>query len=240
MAERSPDGRTVRTPTRRCSCAARSVPGDARAGDLTDARNWWEYVLGASWVRPEGPASDTYTRGRQPVVQVAARTPGVRSVGGRGAGERGRVGVRGARRAGRRGVRLGRRGRPGGHAGTAGRASSRGRPATAARGRPVGASRPTATGSGHDRQRLGVDRATRSHGRRTISCCAPASPCERLPRRVIKGGSHLCAPNYCLRFRPAARQSETIDTSTGHIGLRSLVSWREPAMICSPRSSIDR
>jgi formylglycine-generating enzyme len=43
------------------------------------------------------------------------------------------------------------------------------------------------------------------------------------PRRVIKGGSHLCAPNYCLRYRPAARQSETVDTSTSHIGFRCIV-----------------
>ena len=40
------------------------------------------------------------------------------------------------------------------------------------------------------------------------------------PRRVIKGGSHLCAPNYCLRYRPAARQGETVDSSTSHIGFR--------------------
>jgi hypothetical protein len=40
---------------------------------------------------------------------------------------------------------------------------------------------------------------------------------------VIKGGSHLCAPNYCLRYRPAARQGETIDTATGHIGFRCIV-----------------
>src|SRR4051794_17769330 len=39
--------------------------------DLSDARNWWEYVPGASWKRPEGPGSDTYTRGRHPVVHVA-------------------------------------------------------------------------------------------------------------------------------------------------------------------------
>ena len=44
-----------------------------------------------------------------------------------------------------------------------------------------------------------------------------------MPRRVIKGGSHLCAPNYCLRYRPAARQSETVDTSTSHIGFRCVV-----------------
>ena len=51
------------------------------------------------------------------------------------------------------------------------------------------------------------------------ACCAPAKPGE-FPRRVIKGGSHLCAPNYCLRYRPAARQGETVDSSTSHIGFR--------------------
>ena len=39
--------------------------------DLRDFNNWWEYVASATWERPEGPASDTYTRGRQPVTQVA-------------------------------------------------------------------------------------------------------------------------------------------------------------------------
>ena len=47
-----------------------------------------------------------------------------------------------------------------------------------------------------------------------------APPRRRIPRRVIKGGSHLCAPNYCLRYRPAARQGEAVDTSTRHIGFR--------------------
>jgi formylglycine-generating enzyme len=55
-------------------------------------------------------------------------------------------------------------------------------------------------------------------------CCAPPSNGGgRFARKVIKGGSHLCAPNYCLRYRPAARQSETVDTSTCHIGFRCVV-----------------
>src|SRR4029077_6294428 len=56
-------------------------------------------------------------------------------------------------------------------------------------------------------------------------CCAPKRDVasERFPRKVIKGGSHLCAPNYCLRYRPAARQSESVDTSTGHIGFRCVI-----------------
>jgi formylglycine-generating enzyme required for sulfatase activity len=56
-------------------------------------------------------------------------------------------------------------------------------------------------------------------------CCGARvlTPDERFPRRVIKGGSHLCAPNYCLRYRPAARQGETVDTTTSHIGFRCVV-----------------
>lgn len=49
------------------------------------------------------------------------------------------------------------------------------------------------------------------------------APGEHMPRRVIKGGSHLCAPSYCLRYRPAARQPEAVDTSTSHIGFRCVV-----------------
>ncbi len=52
-------------------------------------------------------------------------------------------------------------------------------------------------------------------------CCVSKEPTEEaVPRRVIKGGSHLCAPNYCLRYRPAARQGEPIDSTTSHIGFR--------------------
>lgn len=40
------------------------------------------------------------------------------------------------------------------------------------------------------------------------------------PRRVLKGGSHLCSPDYCLRFRPAARSPQTEDTGMSHIGFR--------------------
>jgi formylglycine-generating enzyme required for sulfatase activity len=54
-------------------------------------------------------------------------------------------------------------------------------------------------------------------------CCGPPRTDGEIPRRVIKGGSHLCAPSYCLRYRPAARQGEAIDTSTSHIGFRCVV-----------------
>lgn len=48
------------------------------------------------------------------------------------------------------------------------------------------------------------------------------NPGAAIPRRTVKGGSHLCAPSYCLRYRPAARQPEAIDTSTSHIGFRCI------------------
>ncbi len=51
----------------------------------------------------------------------------------------------------------------------------------------------------------------------------PEQPAVRIPRRVIKGGSYLCAPNYCRRYRPAARHPQMIDTATCHIGFRCVV-----------------
>jgi sulfatase modifying factor 1 len=72
------------------------------------------------------------------------------------------------------------------------------------------------------------------------ACCGPAEPRidprvtnpdlsyeagveVAFPRHVVKGGSHLCAPNYCLRYRPAARQAQAIETSTAHMGFRCIV-----------------
>ena len=51
----------------------------------------------------------------------------------------------------------------------------------------------------------------------------PAQPQVRIGRKVLKGGSHLCAVNHCWRFRPAARHPEMIDTSTSHIGFRCVL-----------------
>jgi formylglycine-generating enzyme required for sulfatase activity len=53
----------------------------------------------------------------------------------------------------------------------------------------------------------------------------PAQPAIRIPRKVLKGGSHLCAPTYCRRYRPSARQPEMIDSATTHVGFRCV--WRE-------------
>jgi formylglycine-generating enzyme required for sulfatase activity len=51
----------------------------------------------------------------------------------------------------------------------------------------------------------------------------PASPQVKIPRKVLKGGSHLCAPSYCQRYRPAARHPQSVDSSTSHIGFRCVV-----------------
>jgi formylglycine-generating enzyme required for sulfatase activity len=48
----------------------------------------------------------------------------------------------------------------------------------------------------------------------------PAQPQFRVPRKVVKGGSHLCADTYCLRYRPAARRPQMIDTGMSHVGFR--------------------
>ena len=51
----------------------------------------------------------------------------------------------------------------------------------------------------------------------------PALPGIRIPRKVLKGGSHMCAPAYCRRYRPAARHAQSIDTSMSHLGFRCIV-----------------
>lgn len=77
-----------------------------------------------------------------------------------------------------------------------------------------------------------ADYFTQDHSARA-SCGAPHNPQiidlsadefpERFPRRVTKGGSHLCAPNYSLRYRPAAREGQSEDTATCHLGFRCVV-----------------
>jgi len=75
------------------------------------------------------------------------------------------------------------------------------------------------------------------HGKITNACCGmenprgglleqsydPAMPQIAIPRKVMKGGSYLCAPNYCRRYRPAARMAQPVDTSICHLGFRCIV-----------------
>jgi formylglycine-generating enzyme required for sulfatase activity len=77
----------------------------------------------------------------------------------------------------------------------------------------------------------------RAHHPATPSCCGdvnpkggdreksydPQMPDIKIPRKVMKGGSYLCAPNYCRRYRPAARMAQPVDTATCHLGFRCIV-----------------
>ncbi len=59
-------------------------------------------------------------------------------------------------------------------------------------------------------------------GKRSLSH-DPALTSTHIPRKVIKGGSFLCAYNYCRRYRPAARMAQAVDTSTNHLGFRLII-----------------
>jgi formylglycine-generating enzyme required for sulfatase activity len=191
--------------------------------DLRDVRNWWSYVPGATWERPEGPTSDTYTRGRHPVTQVAYEDAEAYATW---AGKAlpteaeweyaARGGLDGAVYAW-------------GDDFDPGMANTwqgefpwqrEGAPGTSATGTypPNGHGLYDVTGNVWE-----WTRDERAGPEAQRPCCAPTEPGESIPRRVIKGGSHLCAPNYCLRYRPAARQFEAVDTSTTHIGFRCIV-----------------
>jgi formylglycine-generating enzyme required for sulfatase activity len=199
---------------------------------LDDYRRWWEYVPGASWKRPGGPGTTTNGRDRHPVVQVAfedaqayAEWAGKSLPAEEEWEYAARGGLDGARFA------WGDEHFPGGapaantwqgefpwqnlkldgYEGTA----------------PVGSFAPNGYGlydmCGNTWEWTTTWFSPPAEATRSPCCAPPAEPTERLPRRVIKGASHLCAPNYCLRYRPAARQGEAIDTSTSHIGFRCII-----------------
>jgi sulfatase modifying factor 1 len=201
---------------------------------LDDVHNWWGYVPGASWRRPGGPGTTINGRDHHPVVHVAYEDAGAyASWAGKELPSEAeweyaaRGGLEGAVFAwgddhfpdgkamanswqGKfpwQNLKLD------GYEGTS----------------PVGSFPPNGYGlfdmTGNVWEWTTGAFATNGAGETEAPCCAPMQRLEgeTFPRKVIKGGSYLCAPNYCLRYRPAARQSETIDTSTGHIGFRCVV-----------------
>ena len=226
---------------------------------LDDVRNWWEYVPGAYWKRPGGPGTTINGRDRHPVVHVAHEDAEAYAAW---AGKElpseaqweyaARGGIEGAPFAW--GDEHFPDGRPAantwqgefpwqnlkldGYEGTS----------------PVGSFPPNGYGlydmCGNTWEWTSDWYSPRDSLAPESPCCAPRNPRvtspdasfvaghpgEHIPRRVMKGGSHLCAPNYCLRYRPAARQAEAIDTSTGHIGFRCVVRPRNHAR---PDASMD-
>jgi len=214
--------------------------------DLRDYRNWWAYVPGADWRHPGGPGSDLRGRERHPVTHVAYEDAEAYAAW---AGKElpteaeweyaARGGLDGAVYA------WGDEFAPGGQmmANTwQGQFPWQNLLADGFEGTsPVGSF--PANGYGLYDMTGNVwewtcDYFTPRHAAPAAGgCCAPhnprvssppagvmiAGPGSHLPRKVIKGGSHLCAPSYCLRYRPAARQSETTDTATGHLGFRCVI-----------------
>ncbi len=214
-----------------------------RPVDLSDYRNWWAYVPGADWRHPEGPGSTLHGRERHPVTHVTNEDAEAYAAW---AGKElpteaewelaARGGIEGAVFSW--GDEFAPKGRMmantwqgefpwqnlklDGHERTS----------------PVKSFPPN--GYGLYDMAGNVWEWTSDYFTSVIAqhgCCVPQNPRvdkiesgyshdrpgERFPRKVMKGGSHLCAPNYCLRYRPAARQGETIETSTSHIGFRCVI-----------------
>src|SRR4249919_1552914 len=201
--------------------------------DLRDVSNWWWYEPGAQWRHPEGPDSTLHGRERHPVTHVAVEdaeafaawigkelpTEAEWEFAARGSLE-GATFVWGDEFAPKgkmmantwQGEFPWQNLRADGYEGTS----------------PVGTFPPNGYGlydmTGNVWEWTADYYATHDGHPGEHACCAPGVlPGENIPRRVIKGGSHLCAPNYCLRFRPAARQGEAVDTSTTHIGFRCVL-----------------
>ena len=192
---------------------------------LNDYHRWWGWIPGADWRHPAGPGSDLAGRARHPVTHVAWEDAAAYAAWA-GKGLPSEIEWEYAARGGVEGALFawGDDEMPGGRLMANHWQGTFPHHNTGANGyvgtSPVGAFPPNGWGlydvTGNVWEWT-AEHFSSAPGDR--SCCTPAAPGE-FPRRVIKGGSHLCAPNYCLRYRPAARQGETVDTSTSHIGFR--------------------
>jgi formylglycine-generating enzyme required for sulfatase activity len=210
VAERTPPpGSAVFTPTRG------PVPFD-------DERQWWQFVEGTSWRRPNGPGSSVLGRERHPVVHVACEDAEAYAAwsGGSLPDEAewelaARGGLDGADYA------WGDDPSPSGRANTWRGAFpwlSRGEFGTSA----VASFPPNGFGLF---DMIGnvwewtSSRDSGSHEGPQPPCCAPKAA-HGTSRGVVKGGSFLCSAEYCLRYRPAARQLLDVDSSTSNVGFR--------------------
>jgi formylglycine-generating enzyme required for sulfatase activity len=202
--------------------------------DLRHLNQWWTWTPGACWSHPEGPRSSVDGRKAEPVVHVALEDAEAYAAW---AGRRlpteaeweraARGGIEGATYVWGDEAEL-----PGERLANYwhGDFPWRHEEGYGAR-RPVGSFTPNGYGL-HDMAGNVWDWTSDWYSERRPSsasapCCVPveesydpAQPQFRIPRKVIKGGSYLCADTYCLRYRPAARRPQMIDTGMSHIGFR--------------------
>ncbi|MFI2363742.1 formylglycine-generating enzyme family protein [Promicromonospora sp. NPDC019610] len=212
--------------------------------DLRHLSQWWAWVPGASWRRPEGPGSGIDDRGDHPVVQVAHEDAAAYAAWA-GASLPTEAQWEYAARGGLDGAAFtwGDEARPGGRVlantwdgpdfpwrSTGGSGWTR----TA----PVGSFPPNGYGlfdmAGNVWEWTADWWTDRHPAAAAHDCCAPVNPRGgdadtsrdarqpqfAVPRKVVKGGSFLCADTYCRRYRPAARRPQAVDTGMSHIGFR--------------------
>ncbi len=212
--------------------------------------NWWAYVPGADWQHPDGPESSIKDRARHPVLHVAY-DDAVAYAGWTGKVLPTEAEWEFAARGGLEGVvyawgdEFAPRGRQMANTWQGAFPWENlvidGYEATA----PVGRFPPNGYGL-YDMIGNVWEWTTdwyEDHREAIVPCCAsvnprggerehsydPSTPDVHIPRKVIKGGSFLCAPNYCRRYRPAARMAQAVDTSTCHLGIRLIVRSRPDA-----------
>ncbi len=212
-----------------------------RRVSLADPANWWTPVAGADWRHPQGPGSSIRSRPDHPVVHVAwADVAAYASWAGKEIPTEAEWEL--AARGGLDGAEFawGDELTPGGQwmANTwqgefpVSDTGEDGYQGTS----PVGVY--PANGYGLSDMIGNVWEWTadwyRGHAATAHACCTPGpdrgqaasiarNDPARIPRKVMKGGSHLCAPNYCRRYRPAARMAQAVDTSTSHLGFRCVI-----------------
>jgi sulfatase modifying factor 1 len=202
--------------------------------DLRHLAQWWAWTPGACWRAPEGPGSSTAGREDHPVVHVA-HEDAERYADWAGKALPTEAQWELAARGGLDGANYtwgDEPERPGQALANFWHGPFPWRPdpgygATA----PVGAYPPNGFGlfdmAGNVWEWTADWYAPRHRDSAPSACCAPRDESldERqaqfpIPRKVVKGGSFLCADSYCRRYRPAARRPQMIDTGMSHIGLR--------------------